>query len=258
MNTLPSSDDFVAPVLLPWSTQAVNLLEHADNPVHTEAGGLAAGFAGAVVAGTTVYAYLTRPPSAGWGRAWVERGGAEVRFVGPVLADDRLDIVVDGGAPGAPSANGVELAAVVDGTTRATCRVRLDAPTPVEEPEGERLDPLVVALDDRWTGYAARAGEDLELWASEGIVHPVVWPSLANRVFALQLVDGPWVHTRSRIVHQGLAAPGDVAVVESWLMRRFTTRSGERAVAEIRITVDGRPVAAVEHEAIVRVAERSA
>ena len=32
----------------------------------------------------------------------------------------------------------------------------------------------------------------------------------------------------------------------------FETRSGERAVVDVRMTVDERPVAVVEHEALVR------
>lgn len=243
----PDDDDSAR--LTPWSIRAVNLAEHADNPVHTVAGGLAAGFDGAVVAGTTIYAYLTRPAAAAWGEEWVARGGAEVRFMGPVLADEALEIQPDG----------QELLANVDGVAKASCRVtrREERPVSTDPPDGDRLEPLVVELGDRWTGYAARAGEGLGLYADRGIVHPVVWPSLANRVFAMQLVTGPWVHTRSRIVHQGLAAPGEVAVIESWVTRRFTTRSGERAVAEVRITVDDRPVAVLEHEAIVGVGERS-
>ena len=45
-------------------------------------------------------------------------------------------------------------------------------------------------------------------------------------------------------------------VVEGWLVDRFTARSGERAVVDVRISVDGHPVAAIEHEAIVRLAPR--
>jgi len=41
-----------------FAINAVNMAEHSDNPVHTTEGGIAAGFAGAIVAGTTVYAYL--------------------------------------------------------------------------------------------------------------------------------------------------------------------------------------------------------
>ena len=47
---------------------------------------------------------------------------------------------------------------------------------------------------------------------------------------------------------------GDTVVVESWEIDRFSTRAGERAVVDMRVTVDDRLVCAVEHEAIVRLA----
>ena len=75
-------------------------------------------------------------------------------------------------------------------------------------------------------------------------------------MFATQLIDGAWVHTRSRIRHLGPAAPGETVVVESWELDRFSTTAGERAVVDMRMTVDDRVVCAVEHEAIVRLAER--
>ena len=50
-----------------WSARARNLPEHAGNPIHTDEGGRAAGFDAALVAGVTVYAYLTRPIVEAWG-----------------------------------------------------------------------------------------------------------------------------------------------------------------------------------------------
>lgn len=228
-----------------WSVRAVNLPEHADNPVHTRDGGLAAGFDGALVAGTTVYTYLTRPVVQAWGLDWAAGGRADVRFRSPVLAGALVEVETaedDGGwMVEARSAN----------RSCATAAVRLRSDRPVD-PVGHRLEPLVEVLDSRWTGYAARAGADLDLFAEHDCVHPVVWLALANRVFASQLVDGPWIHTGSVIRHLGTAAPGETVVVESWVVDRFTTRAGTRATVDVRITVDGRPVAAVEHEAIVR------
>lgn len=235
--------------LRPWSVRAVNLPEHADNPVHTRDGGLAAGYAGAVVAGTTVYAYLTRPAAEALGADWVTGGTTEVRFRAPVLADEAVDIVPketgEGWTVEARNASG----------TCAVLHVAPDGSAP-GDPSGERLEPLVVELDDRWSGYAARAGADLPLYTEAGLVPPVVWPSLANRLFSTQLVDGAWVHTRSAICHLGGVRPGETAVIEGWLLDRFTTRAGERAVVDVRVTVDDRPVAAIEHEAIVRLATR--
>lgn len=226
-----------------WSINALNLAEHTDNPVHTVEGGRAAGYAGAVVAGTTIYAYATRPVAEGWGADWVTGGGLEVWFRGPVLADELVRVGGDDD----------EVVASVDGRACAVLAPERVAETPAE-PMGARLEPLVVELTDRWTGYAGRCGEDLALYAEENLVHPVVWASLGNRVFKLQLVNGPWVHTRSRIRHLGAVRPGDTVVIESWETDRFTTRAGERAVVDIRMTVDDELVVAVEHEAIVRLA----
>ena len=226
-----------------WSIAAVNLPEHADNPVHTVEGGLAAGYDGAVVAGTTVFAYLTRPVAAAWGRDWVTNGGHEVWFRAPVLADE---IVTVSGDPD-------EVTATV-GSRRCARLIPERVATAPAEATGRRLEPLVVELTDRWTGYASRAGEDLGLYAEDGLVHPSLWPVLANRVFATQLIDGAWVHTRSRIRHLGAVAPGSTVVVESWEIDRFESRAGERAVVDIRMSVAGEPVCAVEHEAIVRLA----
>ena len=234
--------------LQPWSIRAVNLAEHADNPVHTREGGLAAGYAGAVVAGTTIYAYLTRPAVEAWGVDWLEGGKAAVRFAAPVLEDEPVELVPTEGDDGE-----WVIEALGPKGSCATLEVGPSVDDP-PDPSGDRLEPLVAVLDDQWAGYGSRVGEDLGIYADLGIVHPVVWPALANRVFSTQLVNGPWVHTRSAIRHLGTAVPGDTVVVESWVVDRFTTRAGARAVVDVRISVDRRPVAAIEHEAIVRLA----
>lgn len=226
-----------------WSINAVNLEEHSDNPVHTVEGGLAAGYAGAVVAGTTIFAYATRPVAEAWGADWVTRGGHEVWFRGPVLADELVAVRGDEN----------EVTASVDGRACTVLVPERVAEAP-DDPVGDRLEPIVEVMTELWTGYGTRCGEDLGLYAEENLVHPVVWPSLGNRVFKLQLVDGAWVHTRSRIRHLGPVHPGDTVVIESWEIDRFTTRAGERAVVDMRMTVDDELVVAVEHEAIVRLA----
>ena len=224
-----------------WSINAVNLEEHSDNPVHTVEGGVAAGFTGAVVAGTTIFAYVTRPVVEAWGADWVTGGGHEVWFRAPVLADA---LVVVGG-------DETEVTASVDGRVTAVLVPERVSGAP-GDPDGDRLEPLVEVMREQWVGYAGRCGEDLGLYAQENLVHPVVWPSLCNLVFAQQLVDGPWVHTRSRVRHLSAVRPGDTVVIEAWETRRFATRAGERAVVDMRMTVGDELVVTVEHEAIIR------
>lgn len=225
--------------------EAVNLPEHGDNPVHTDVGARAAGYDRALVAGTTVYAYLTHPVAAAWGERWVLGGSAEVRLRAPVFDRDHVEV-----APG-DDANTVE--ARVGGDVRAMLAVALTA----EEPErraGAELPSIEVPLDHQRVSYARRAGDSLDLYDRLGTVHPVLWPTVANHVFTRFLVDGPWVHTRSRVVHQGPAAPGAVLEVASTVVEVFQSRAGERAIVDVRMAVAGSPVAYVEHEAIIRLA----
>ena len=232
------------PLMQSWSINAVNLPEHGDNPVHTVEGGLAAGFAGAVVAGTTVAAYMTRPVVEAWGIDWLTRGGYDVAFRGPVLADEPLTVGPDDQDPD-------RIVAAISGRECAWL-APTKSPAPFAAAKGRRLEPTVFELTDRWTGYAARAGEDLGLYSAENVVHPVVWITLANRVFVEQMIDGAWVHTRSRVAHRATAAPNDIVIIEACEIDRFETRSGERAVVQMEMTVDGIPVVEVEHEALVR------
>ena len=112
------------------------------------------------------------------------------------------------------------------------------------------LAPRRIDLAQYGTDYGWDAGDDLALYRERGIVHPAVWPAVANAVFHTDLVRGSWIHTRSIIRHHGVAPADGVADVHAVVVRRFQ-RHGERAVADIRIEVDGHPVATLEHEAIV-------
>lgn len=232
--------------LVPWSAVAPNLPEHADNPIHTDSGARAAGYPAAVVAGTTVYALMTHPPAVAWGDEWLERGGCEVRFRAPVLADEEVQCRV--------SAAGDErwlVEAVARGEVTSTLEVWLDAAIP-DERDGDPLPPLDLVLDERWASYGTRAGDDLTLYADRGLVHPAVWPALGNRVFTLHLVRGPWVHTRSTIAHAALVDRDTPVRVVSSVVDRFDTRAGRRAVVDCRVVDrDGRLLCAIEHEALV-------
>ena len=228
-----------------WSTNAVNLPEHADNAVHTDEGGRAAGFPGAVVAGTTVYAYLVHVAAEALGRGWVERGGAEVRFVAPVIADEQVTC-----GPTADAAVPPVIEARVNGDVKATLTVLADAPA-FGEQSGDPLPDMTIDLGDGIGRYGRRAGDPAELYDELGVAHPAAWPVIGNRVTSANLISGPWVHVRSTIAHLGVAPYGAEALVRSTVTRRFETRSGDRAVVDVRVSVDGTPVVAIEHESIV-------
>lgn len=231
-------------VLNPWSTRAINLPQHADNPVHTDAGAIAAGFERALVAGTTVYAYLTHPPADAWGQAWLTEGGGELRLRQPVFDDDLVECAIVEGE------SGQVVEAQVDGSTRATFAVEQRA-DPLPHRAGEQLPPLELEFATAHIDYGVTAGDDLGLYATNGIIPPVTWAMLANDVFLRDLVTGPWVHVRSKIAHRGIAHVGEQCRVESTVVNRFDSRAGERALVDLSIFADDRLVASVEHEAIM-------
>ena len=234
-----------------WSVTAQNLPEHAGNAIHTDAGAQAAGFPSALVAGVTTYAYLTHPLVAAWGLDWLTRGGGEVRFKAPVFAGRALDCMpaID---PDRPDITTVE--AVAAGEQRnpraVLTAVRDSGPPPTMRP-GEQLPSRQFVLAE-WFGidYGSRAGDDLDLYEREGVVHPAVWPAIANNIFTTDLVRGSWIHTRSIIRHHAPGPAGATVDVHATVIDRFE-RSGERAVIDVLIELDGKPLATLEHEAIV-------
>lgn len=230
-----------------WTVTAQNLPEHARNPIHTDVGAQAAGFPRALVAGVTTYAYLTHPIVAAWGLDWLRRGGAEIRFRRPVFDHDTLRCVPQ------HDDDDVLVEALTDEPEqpRAVLRAIRSAGAPAPMRPGEPLTTKRIRLGGEWgTDYGARAGDDLALYREHDVVHPAVWPALANQIVHTQVARGSWVHTRSIVRHHGLALGGTTADVHAVVVRRFESH-GERAVLDVRIEVDGAVVATLEHEAIV-------
>jgi hypothetical protein len=231
-----------------WSVVAQNLPEHAHNTIHTDEGARAAGFAGALVAGVTTYAYLLHPLIEAWGLDWVAKGGCELRLRAPVLQHDLVRCVPRAGDDGTVI---VDALVGEDTNPRAVVRAwRVDARVQGDRP-GTDLPVHRFTLDDKHgPDYAMRAGDDLHLLVEHGVVHPAAWPSLANGIFSTELVRGPWIHTRSRITHHGLALAGADIEINSRVIERFV-RSGERAIVDMVIKADGVVVCTIEHEAII-------
>jgi acyl dehydratase len=231
--------------LQPWSVTAVNLPEHADNPIHTDAGARAAGFSGALVAGVTTYAAMTHLPVTAWGREWISNGGAAVRFRQPILDGDTVDCTVE---------DNRRVTAAVDGGVRVEADFVVAVRDSIVHRSGEALLPIEFVLDATWSDYGMRAGDDSPIYAGDGIAHPSSWPRIANQFCHEQLVTGSWIHVRSRIAHLGVAPIGAEIRAVANVVERIDSRAGERAILDVLITADGRDVAAVEHEAIISLA----
>lgn len=230
----------------PWSVTAVNLPEHARNAIHTDAGARAAGFPRALVAGVSTYAYMVHPMIAAHGLDWVAHGGGEVRLRRPVFDGDTVRCVPSPDEP-------LLISALTDSPDqpRALFRAVLDSGDPAPMRPGEKLPDMRFAMSGEWgPDYGRRLGDAHTLCTDNNVVHPAVWPALANAVFHEHVARGSWVHTRSIVRHHALVRGGATATVRSVVVDR-REQGGERAVADIHIEVDGTVVASLEHEAIV-------
>jgi MaoC like domain len=264
VNTNP---DFGTNPQTPWSIVARNLPEHANNSIHTDEGARAAGFERALVAGVTSYAYCLHPVIEHFGLGWLSTGEAEVRFRSPVFDGDQVSFplkTIGNGFQERDDRNptggedGVEVEALVDRSSRPLVTVsawrnhRAQNPYPsgASRP-GDQLETVQLVLEGEYgSEYAQRSGNHEDQCAKAGLVHPGVWPALGNYVFHRQLARGSWIHTRSIVRQFAAVADGAEAEVFSSVIERFH-RGGERAIADVIIRVEGKVVAAIEHEAIV-------
>src|SRR5207244_2048113 len=78
-----------------YSVKAVNTSTDSDNKIHDDATARRYGFAGGLVPGVTVYAYLTEPLVEAFGTAWLHLGSAVVKFVKPVLDGEEVTVSGD-------------------------------------------------------------------------------------------------------------------------------------------------------------------
>src|SRR5262245_18450825 len=72
--------------------RARNLFADSSNRIHDDATARQHGYAGALVAGVTIYGYLARVAVEAWGIEWLRHGAASVRFARPVHDGDVLTV----------------------------------------------------------------------------------------------------------------------------------------------------------------------
>src|ERR1700760_751216 len=98
-----------------YRVSAYNTSKHSENKIHDDTVARKYGFSGGLVPGVDVLAYMIHMPVAKWGRAFLEHGVIEARFVKPVYDGEFADVTAresDGGiaieaeSRGGPSATG--------------------------------------------------------------------------------------------------------------------------------------------------------
>ena len=263
-----------------YRVRAVNTSTDSENKIHDDATAKKYGFAGGLVPGVTVYAYLTQPLAAALGPAWLQRGTANVRFVKPVL--DGEELVVTGEITARDPQGG--LTATVRGTTASsgecatlTATVPAGSPTPInvalydeaplpaERARGTRewfdahpvLGTFVIEYNAAQAEeYLASVSDTLPLYRPrDSWVHPAFFTHLGNRALRTNVLIGPWIHIGSVVRHLGGARIGATLAARARVRSLWEKKGRDFVELDMAILANGKPVAHVLHSAIYRLPE---
>jgi hypothetical protein len=251
-----------------YTVVAFNTATASANKMHDDVVARQYGFQGGLVPGVDVYAYLTHPPAAAWGRSWLERGTMRARFVQPVYDGDRVHVVALGGGD-------LELRNS-NGDVCATATATLPDETEPAPPDAaawpvaeERAEPPVASPEvlvpgtalglaahtfhaDRAREYLADIREDLPLYADEAIAHPGWILRDANYVLSRNVRLGPWIHVESEVQHVGTVEDGDELSARAVVTAEWEAKGHRFVTLDVLHLAGDRPVARTTHTAIYR------
>jgi acyl dehydratase len=251
-----------------YRVQAYNTSRESENKIHDDEVAKKFGFGGALVPGVDVYAYMMHLPVQNWGRAFLERGSAECRFLKPVY-DGEIATVT---AP--PDNLGLAIEVASRGELCATGRASLpDAAPPAPDPGlFEKSDPPAnrppadesslkpgaslgirpLRLTDALAAqYLADLRESDPLYGRKRLGHPGLILRTMNWALTHNVVLGPWIHVGSRVQNFSCLRVGEEVSVRAKVVDNYE-RKGHRFVEldGVVLANGARPVARIFHTAI--------
>ncbi|MEA3075127.1 MAG: hypothetical protein QOF60_35 [Actinomycetota bacterium] len=250
-----------------YEVEAFNTATASTNKIHDDAVAKGLGFRGGLVPGVDVFAYLTHPPAARWGRAWLDGGWINARFASPVYDGDTVTVQSE------PDGDGLSMRVVdSDGNECATATAGLGAGNTMVVPERPEPEPplpkaspetfaafpdgVLGSLEygfhaDRHGEYLADVRETLPLYRDDGVAHPGWLLRMANYALSRNVQLGPWIHVGSDVNLHRAVEDGEYVQVRS-RVTAVTERKGHRFVElDVAYLVDADTlVATVHHTAI--------
>jgi acyl dehydratase len=259
----------------PYRVSAYNTSKQSENKIHDDAVARRFGFSGGLVPGVDVMAYMINLPVSRWGRAFLERGLIEARFVKPVYDGEMADVTgeeSDGvlaievksrgqlcatGSASLPAA--VAPVSISDFTETAAVAER----RPVE-PASYELGKWLGTLPRSWAGEAAKeyltdVRERDPIYANEGLGHPGLLQRVMNMVLVDNAILGPWIHVGSRMQLLSAAKSGDELTARAKVTDNYEKKGHRFVELDALVVANGRaPLAHCQHIAIYQPREHAA
>ena len=259
-----------------YRVRAHNAATHSENKIHDDDVARQYGFAGGLVPGVTVYAYMTRPPVEALGLDWVERGTMSGRFLKPFYEGEQVTVQA---TVMRADASGVALDLVATNPAGETCAIGtasllddappavdissfvdgpLPSPVPPASEEALSARPVLGSLHQTWDSgtptarFLEEIADDYALWTGEdAVAHPGFLIREANNALARNVRLGPWIHVGSDTQHFGLVRHGEALSTRANVLDVFE-RKGHRFVSldVLVVAANDRPIYRTTHTAI--------
>ena len=258
-----------------YRVQAYNTAKLSENKMHDDTVAKRFGFSGGLVPGVDVMAYMIHLPVAKWGRAFLERGLIEARFVKPVYDGEITDVT-------ATESDGVLSIEVESrGELCATGSATLPASAPSfsildysETAAAAERKPVSIAsyelgqwlgtLPRAWAGdtateYLTDVRETDAIYAREGLGHPGLLQRVMNKVLVDNAILGPWIHVGSRMQLLAASASGDELTARARVTGNYEKKGHRFVELDAIVVANGKtPLAHCQHIAIYKPREQAA
>lgn len=258
-----------------YRVRAHNASVHSANKIHDDEVAKQYGFAGGLVPGVTVYAYMTVPVVQALGEAWIARGHMDARFLKPFYEGETVTVratVREQDAAGVT----LDLLALNDaGETCATGSAGKSESPPLPPEAGQWPDiplfrpalaptPAVLqgvaalgSLHEHFDGgqataaYLEEVADSLPTWRGEGApAHPAYLLRRANSVLSDNVALGPWIHVSSDVQHFAAVHDADELITRANVTGVWERKGHQFIRLDVLLLSRGWPVMRVEHTAI--------
>jgi hypothetical protein len=247
--------------------------DHA-NRIHSDEGAAMYGFAGALVPGVGLYAYLTRPVVDALGREWLERGSISAKFVKPVYDGEKvqaratithndpielkLELINQSGELCAAGSAGLPNSSTTLDPDYYPFRALTQLwPASIASLSiGDILGSVEFNLDMKgeMPRFLDNVVETSPIYDS--ICHPAFWIAQANEILMRNIALGPWIHTASDARHYALARDGERLSLRGRVIDLYERRGHELVMVDLGLFGEaGRPIAHINHAAIIKLRE---
>jgi acyl dehydratase len=258
-----------------YRVEAYNTAKLSENKMHDDTVARRFGFSGGLVPGVDVMAYMMHLPVRKWGRAFLERGLIEARFVKPVYDGETADVTGEE-SDGVLS---IEVESHGQLCASGTASLPVSAPSlsiadyPEATPVSERKPVNEASYElGKWLGTVPRAWADEAateyltdvrerdpIYVRDGLGHPGLLQRVMNKVLVDNAILGPWIHVGSRMQLLAASVPGDELTARARVTGNYEKKCHRFVELDALVVANGKtPLAHCQHVAIYQPREQAA